>query len=87
VGAIQIEATFSLLDVAGDVAETFALEAARPDPRNPQIRITRADQASRPHRGTTLQRSGAPPVGRAPLERRTGSGGGDAPLRRPKRKP
>jgi ATP-dependent RNA helicase DeaD len=87
VGAIQIEATFSLLDVSGDVAETFALEAARPDPRTPQIRITRADQASRPHRGTTLQRSGAPPVGRAPLERRTGSGGGDAPLRRPKRKP
>jgi ATP-dependent RNA helicase DeaD len=87
VGAIHIEATFSLLDVAANVAETFAREAARPDPRNPQVRITQADEAVRPHRGAIAQRSGAPAAKRSPPERRTGSGGGGAPLRRPKRKP
>jgi len=73
--------------VAANVAEAFAHEAARPDPRNPQVRITPADEAVRPHRRVIPQRPGAPPAKRSPPERRTGSGGGAAPPRRPKRKP
>jgi ATP-dependent RNA helicase DeaD len=43
VGAIRVEATHSLIEVARDVAEGFASATTRPDPRNPRIRITRAD--------------------------------------------
>jgi ATP-dependent RNA helicase DeaD len=45
VGAIRVEATHSLIDVAREVADAFALAAARPDPRNPRVRITRAGEA------------------------------------------
>ena len=47
IGAIRVEATYSFIDVARDVADAFAIAAARPDPRNPRIRITRGDEAPR----------------------------------------
>jgi ATP-dependent RNA helicase DeaD len=43
VGAIRIETGFSLIDVARDLADAFEREVARPDPRNPKVRITRAE--------------------------------------------
>jgi ATP-dependent RNA helicase DeaD len=43
VGAIRVEAGFSLVDVARGVAEGFEREAGRPDPRDPRVLITRAD--------------------------------------------
>ncbi len=42
VGAIRIEAAYSLVDIAAPVAERFAAQAAEPDPRNPLVRIERA---------------------------------------------
>ena len=46
VGAIRVEPAYSLLDVAQTVADSFETEAARPDPRNPRLRITRAARPS-----------------------------------------
>src|SRR6202012_460793 len=48
VGAIRIEATHSLVDVARPVADRFEADAARPDPRDPRVRITRADAPAGP---------------------------------------
>ena len=48
VGAIRVEDSQSFIDVARDVADAFEAEAARPDPRDPRVRITRADSTSRP---------------------------------------
>jgi ATP-dependent RNA helicase DeaD len=42
VGAIRIEAAYSLVDIAAPVAERFETQAAEPDPRDPLVRITRA---------------------------------------------
>ncbi len=47
VGAIRVEAAYSLLDIARNVAGAFETEAGRPDPRDPRVRITRIDGA--PH--------------------------------------
>jgi ATP-dependent RNA helicase DeaD len=48
VGAIRIEPGFSLVDVARNVADAFEVDVGRPDPRNPKVRITRADPAGPP---------------------------------------
>ena len=55
VGAIRIEATYSLLDIARDVASSFEANAGRPDPRDPRVHITRADA------GTSAPRERTPP--------------------------
>jgi ATP-dependent RNA helicase DeaD len=47
VGAIRVEAAYSLLDIARDVAGEFEAQAGKPDPRDPRVRITRADEAPR----------------------------------------
>jgi ATP-dependent RNA helicase DeaD len=39
VGAIQIEADHSIIEVAGSVAKAFATQAARPDPRDRRVLI------------------------------------------------
>jgi hypothetical protein len=41
VGAIRVERTFSIVEVAAPVAESFAEAAARPDPRDPRLLIER----------------------------------------------
>ena len=46
VGAIRVEAGHSLVDVARTVADGFEREAARPDPRDPKVQITRADRSA-----------------------------------------
>jgi ATP-dependent RNA helicase DeaD len=43
VGAIRVEAAYSLIDVTRSAAEGFERQAARPDPRDPKVRILRAD--------------------------------------------
>jgi|HubBroStandDraft_1064217.scaffolds.fasta_scaffold01302_4 ATP-dependent RNA helicase DeaD len=48
VGAIRIESGYSLLDVARPVADAFAAAVGPPDPRNPKVRITRAEPSSGP---------------------------------------
>lgn len=48
VGAIRIEANYSLIDVARPVADRFESAAARPDPRNPRMQISRASGPSMP---------------------------------------
>jgi ATP-dependent RNA helicase DeaD len=59
VGAIRVEAAHSLIDIASGVAEAFERDAARPDPRDPQVRITRGREASAPVNTTASPR---PPV-------------------------
>jgi ATP-dependent RNA helicase DeaD len=59
VGAIRVEAAHSLIDIASGVAEAFERDAARPDPRDPQVRITRGSEASAP---VTRTPSPRPPV-------------------------
>ncbi|MCL2448787.1 MAG: DbpA RNA binding domain-containing protein, partial [Polyangiaceae bacterium] len=44
VGAIRVEAAYSLVDVAAPVADHFEERVAEPDPRNPLVRITRTRQ-------------------------------------------
>jgi ATP-dependent RNA helicase DeaD len=77
VGAIRVEGAYSLLDVTRDVADGFETQAARPDPRDPRVRITRADKAlpedertdvpsvpppgAQSHQGPPRQQSDAPP--------------------------
>jgi hypothetical protein len=39
VGAIRIQRTFSVVNVNANVADTFARESQKPDPRDPTIRI------------------------------------------------
>ncbi len=56
IGAIRVEAMYSLVDVATNVAEGFAEAAAKPDPREPRVQI-RAD------------RDGGAPAPQAPVGR------------------
>jgi ATP-dependent RNA helicase DeaD len=44
VGAIRVEASYSLVQVANSVAPDFARSASRPDPREPDV-VIRADRA------------------------------------------
>jgi ATP-dependent RNA helicase DeaD len=64
VGAIRVEAAYSLLDIARDVAVAFEAQAAQPDPRDPRVRIMRADDAThvdeRPATAPPRARPGAP---------------------------
>jgi ATP-dependent RNA helicase DeaD len=46
VGAIRIESGYSLVDVARPLADAFEVAAGLPDPRNPKVRITRAEPAT-----------------------------------------
>jgi hypothetical protein len=46
VGAIRIESGYSLVDVARPLADTFEVAAGLPDPRNPKVRITRAEPST-----------------------------------------
>jgi ATP-dependent RNA helicase DeaD len=48
VGAIRIEANYSLIDVARAVADRFEVAAAKPDPRNPRMQISRANGPAAP---------------------------------------
>ncbi len=64
VGAIRIEPSYSLLDVAGNVAAGFEAEAGRPDPRDPRVQIGRADgppRAGGPPRHDRPSRGDGPP--------------------------
>ena len=60
VGAIRVEATHSLLDIAGDVAGAFEAQAGRPDPRDPRVHISRADAAPRADAGPRADRGPTP---------------------------
>lgn len=53
VGAIRIESGYSLIDVARSLADAFEAAVGPPDPRNPKVRITRAESSngSRPGPG------------------------------------
>ena len=84
--------------VAGDVADAFATEAARPDPRNPRVRITHADgprpEVAREHAQHTRPRAiRVNAISAGPIKTLAASGIGDfryimkwneynAPLRR-----
>ena len=64
VGAIRIEPSYSLLDVAGNAAAGFEAEAGRPDPRDPRVQIARADgppRAEGPPRHEGPSRGEGPP--------------------------
>jgi ATP-dependent RNA helicase DeaD len=63
VGAIRVEAAYSLIDIARDVADAFETQAGRPDPRDPRVRITRADESSR-----VEERPAQPPVHTRPAQ-------------------
>jgi hypothetical protein len=41
VGSIRVERTFSVVDVAANVAEQFESVATQPDPRDPRVKIDR----------------------------------------------
>ncbi len=64
VGAIRVEAAYSLIDIARDVASAFETQAGRPDPRDPRVRITRADESP-----NVEERPAQPPVHERPAQR------------------
>jgi ATP-dependent RNA helicase DeaD len=69
IGAIVVEANFSLVDVASEVAPGFAQAVTKPDPRDPHVRVRPdrgpAPRAPRPHPAA------AKPSGDKPLRRAT----------------
>jgi ATP-dependent RNA helicase DeaD len=80
VGAIRIEAAYSTIEIAREVAEGFEREAAQPDPRDPRVRITRdrplEDRPERPSRAHAPRRlvHDAPQGGGGPLRHRKHKG-------------
>jgi hypothetical protein len=54
VGAIHVEREYAIVEVAAEVAKGFARAAGRPDPREPNVRIT-------PERGQRVQTLGPAP--------------------------
>jgi ATP-dependent RNA helicase DeaD len=60
VGSIRVARTFSVVDVASNVADAFSEAAARPDPRDPNITI-RKERAHAPHEAPPPARKHAPP--------------------------
>jgi hypothetical protein len=74
VGAIRIEANYSLIDVARSVADRFEAAAAKPDPRNPRLQILRAQGASMPPgRPVAPVRPDRPSHARGPRPEATGA--------------
>ncbi|HVW26468.1 MAG TPA: DEAD/DEAH box helicase [Polyangiaceae bacterium] len=77
VGAIRVDKTYSLVDVAADAAEGFAEQARKPDPRDPRVRIEPYREPSRPEgrpRGAHEEQFRGPHEHRRgrPTERREG---------------
>jgi ATP-dependent RNA helicase DeaD len=58
VGAIRVARVYSVVEVGADVAERFAAEAQKPDPRNPRVLIKK-------------DRAGVPPAPPSASRRRT----------------
>jgi ATP-dependent RNA helicase DeaD len=88
VGAIRVEAAYSLVDVAGPVADHFEQRAAEPDPRNPLVRITRAPAAVPAPAGRAPGRAirgGPPRAPRGPQQPSAKGFGGPGEVRRPPR--
>jgi ATP-dependent RNA helicase DeaD len=77
VGAIRIEPSYSLLDVARDVAASFEERAGRPDPRDPRVQITRAEgpPRQRPRVDERPARPHAPHRAAKPKRQADGGGG------------
>jgi len=78
IGAITVEENFSLVDVASAVASGFAQAVAKPDPREPRVRV-------RPDRGPALHHQREPsPAPRPPVSdaQPRVQPSGDKPLRR-----
>lgn len=78
VGVIRVEATYSTIEIAREVAEQFEREAVKPDPRDPRVRITRADRPPE-----APERPKRPSPGHAP---RDPAGGGEPPRRRKRKR-
>ena len=73
VGAIRVEPSYSLIDVARPVAASFEAEAAHPDPRNPRARIVRsAEPSRRPSPDAAPPAAAAKRAGTAPPRRPVG---------------
>ncbi len=70
VGAIVISPTFSVVEVAGEVADGFAQEAMQPDPRDPRIVIRPENdrQEREPRPGSRPKHARAPSTPRADVE-------------------
>lgn len=68
VGAIQIGKLWSSVEIAKDVADTFAQAASRPDPRDPRILIQRDGAPHAPPRRMVTREPG--PRGDAPPRRK-----------------
>ncbi len=65
VGAIRVGRTSSQVEVATDVAESFARSAGEPDPRDPRVRIRDARTAGQSQRPPPLEASPWAPRGAA----------------------
>jgi ATP-dependent RNA helicase DeaD len=58
IGTIRVAPTFSIVDIAADVADAFAARAGAPDPRDPRIKIRPAPETGkRPPRTGVARRS------------------------------
>ena len=60
VGAIRVEAAYSLIDIAPGVAEAFERDAGRPDPRDPRVHISRGSDAAASHPSSLPPRPPSP---------------------------
>jgi ATP-dependent RNA helicase DeaD len=72
VGAIRIESGYSLIDVARPLADAFEASVGPPDPRNPKVRITRAEPSNGPQTDPPQRAPNGPraePVHRPPNRR------------------
>jgi ATP-dependent RNA helicase DeaD len=88
IGAIKVEDTYSTIEIAREVAESFEREAGKHDPRDPRVRITREREEGRPHEapGRPDRPSQGHPGAHAHA-RRVPPPGGEGPPRHRKTKP
>ncbi len=84
VGAIRIESGYSLIDVARPLADAFEVAVGPPDPRNPKVRITRAEPSSEPRAETAHRPPNGPRT--EPAHRQANGPRNDPPHRPPPRR-
>lgn len=69
IGSIRVARTYSLFEVATDVADSFAAATKEPDPRDPRVTIRRFEEGGAPRHDAPparAPRGDAPPPPRAP---------------------
>jgi ATP-dependent RNA helicase DeaD len=86
IGAIAVERTYSIVDVAASVADRFADAAAQPDPRDPRVKVFREQGGAPPPRRSSRKLPEAAPDDVPPPRKSARKLDAEAPAAPPPRK-